>query len=226
MFDEQSGGVRSLAYILFQFENSHKNLKMCFPLCRIPAHRLVLCAATDFFHSLLTTPMLEQNQNEIEILNFSGAILQQVVHCCYSGVIQINDDNIEELLAASSFFLFPFMQERCIEYLSQPGVVNVSNCLGVWVMATRFSYPELKRVATVIILENFLEVVLCDEFLRLNKLELLEILSSSEIAVESEEDVLNALVKWTEFDLAARSNMFADLVRVVRIKRLTFSVSI
>lgn len=186
----------------------------------------MLCAATDFFHSLLTTPMLEQEQNEIELMSFSGAILEQVVHCCYSGVIQINDDNIEELLAASSFFLFPYMQEKCIEYLARPGVLNVSNSLGVWVMATRYGYQELKAIAAAIIFENFLEVVECDEFLRLNKLEMLEILASNEIAVESEEDVFNALVKWIEFDLKARSIMFADLVRAVRVKRLTFSVSI
>lgn len=185
----------------------------------------MLCAATEFFHGLLTTPMLEQDQSEIQMITFSGAILEQVVHYCYSGLIEINAENIEELLAASSFLMFPYMQEKCTEYLAQPGVVDVSNCLGIWLLATRYSYQQLKAFATRIIFEKILEVVQSAEFVHLNKQELLEILSSSEIAVDSEEEVFNALVHWIEFDLAERAIMFADLVRVVRVKRLKFSVS-
>lgn len=182
---------------------------------------MILCATNEFFHGLLnfSSQADKQEKNEI-VINVKGDVLESVIKCCYTGQIDINNDNIEDLLSAASFFLFPYLQKKCTEYLSGYGILDATNCIGIFVLASRYMFQDMKNLAVPVICDSFLEVVECDEFNHLSRNELLEILASDHLSVDSERDVFNALVKWIQFDLDARRALFPELVVVIRVNRL------
>lgn len=192
---------------------------------RVPAHRLILCATNDYFSTSFMSSMVDHNKFEITINEITGDILQIVIDCLYIGTADINDDNIEDLLSAASFLLCTQLQHRCTEYLSRPNVLTDSNCLGIWMAASRYNFVELKKHAADIVFANFQKVVSFDEFYQLNATEMLEILDSDDIWADSEEAVFTTLAKWIEFDLHGRKNDFLKLVQAVRLNELKEEVS-
>lgn len=186
---------------------------------------MVLCSASEYFDRLLMSPVNEKQLDEIVIGNIDGETLQSVVECIYTENIDVNEENVESLLAAASFFLFPHLEHKCTEYLTLPGVLNDSNCVGIYDIAMKYAFAPLKESAFAFILDNFLEVIEHDEFLRLSKSGLVELLNTDYIAINSEEEIFNALVKWVRFDLQQRKSDFPELVRMIRLNSLTQTVS-
>lgn len=157
--------------------------------------------------------------------DIDGETLQSVVECIYTKKVDVNEENVDSLLAAASFFLFPHLEHKCTEYLALPGILNESNSVGVYDIAIKYAFAPLKESAFAFICDNFLEVIKHDEFLRLSKAGLVELLKIDYIAIDSEEQMFNALVKWVKFDLDQRKLQFPELVRLVRLDSLKRTVS-
>lgn len=174
---------------------------------------------------MFTAPWREQSKDEITISGIDGATLASVVKCFYTGEIEIDEKNVEALLVAASFLLFPHLEAKCTDFLRQPDLVNESNCLGIWTLARSYAFEDLKEIAFPFVIDNFAELVGNEDFHGMNKSDLMELLENDELVVDSEEDVFNAVVDWVEFDSAKRKTDFADLVRGVRLHLLSSSVS-
>lgn len=174
---------------------------------------------------MFTTPWEEQSKDEIVISGIDGTTLDSIVKCFYTGEIDINEQNVEALLAAASFLLFPHLEEKCTDFLRKPELVNELNCLEIWALARRYAFNDLTDIAFPFVLDNFSDLVESENFYRLNKSDLIELLENDELVVDSEEDVFNAVTKWVEFDSSKRKTDFADLVRCVRLHLLSSSVS-
>ncbi|KAL1227789.1 Kelch-like protein [Trichinella spiralis] len=69
---------------------------------RIQAHRVVLAAASDYFHALFTTNMKESLSDEVHIGSIDPDILEAIITYCYSGVIEVNEMNVENLFQGAS----------------------------------------------------------------------------------------------------------------------------
>lgn len=70
---------------------------------RIPAHRLILSAGSEYFAAMFTNDLREASQNEIELHNVDGDALWALMHYCYTGKIEIFEDTVETLLGLYNF---------------------------------------------------------------------------------------------------------------------------
>jgi len=52
---------------------------------RVPAHRLVLSAGSEYVAAMFTSSLRESAQNEIELMNVDGDALWALVLYCYTG---------------------------------------------------------------------------------------------------------------------------------------------
>lgn len=52
---------------------------------RIPAHRIVLSAGSEYFAAMFRNSLVESTQNEIELKEINGEALWALVQYCYSG---------------------------------------------------------------------------------------------------------------------------------------------
>ncbi|OUC48396.1 putative BTB/POZ domain protein [Trichinella nativa] len=102
---------------------------------RIQAHRVVLAAASDYFHALFTTNMKESLSDEVHIGSIDPDILEAIITYCYSGVIEVNEMNVENLFQGASMLQVPSVVDRCSELLIEK--LHPSNCIGIRSFADR-----------------------------------------------------------------------------------------
>lgn len=66
------------------------------------SRRAVLASSSPYFRSMFTLNVVEQNQPEVEINGISYDTLKVIVDYLYSGKIDINVENVQDLLTGSS----------------------------------------------------------------------------------------------------------------------------
>ncbi|XP_022795517.1 kelch-like protein 17 [Stylophora pistillata] len=99
--------------------------------------------------------------------------------------------------------------------------MSSSNCVSTYFMAEKFDNSELLDSARKFILSNFAKVAQTENFLRLPSHEVEQLVSSDDVVVNSEEDIVKAIIKWTILKKSERSKEFCNLFRHVRLTFLS-----
>lgn len=165
----------------------------------------------------------ERDLVEIPIGGVKSGILRKLVEFCYTSKIDIGMGDIDEMTAAAVHLQFNQVKEQCTEFYTTH--LRPSNCLGIQLLAEQYELLPLKETVKQYILDYFGEIVQCEEFHHLGRDALLDMLKSDELNVETEEDALNAAMKWIEFDVVNRKTSFNTLMDCVRFQHTKDSVS-
>ncbi|KAM5195060.1 kelch-like protein 4 isoform 5-T5 [Hipposideros larvatus] len=185
---------------------------------RIPAHRLVLCAVSDYFDAMFTNDMLEAKQEEIKMEGVDPNALNSLVQYAYTGVLQLEEDTVENLMSAACLLQVIQVIEVCSNFLIRH--LHPSNCLGIRSFGDAQGCSELHSVAHSYTMDYFFEVIKNEEFLLLPVNELSELLCSDDINVPDEETIFHALMKWVGHDVKARQQGLAKLLSYIRLPLL------
>ena len=73
----------------------------------VPAHKMVLIAASDYFRTMFKTCYKESRCEKLVLPGVQPEDLEPIINYFYTGSITINGDNVGSLLSASSFLLLP-----------------------------------------------------------------------------------------------------------------------
>ncbi|XP_012696123.2 kelch-like protein 4 [Clupea harengus] len=185
---------------------------------KIPAHRLVLSAVSDYFAAMFTNDVREAKQEEIKMEGVDPEALRSLVHFAYTGVLELKEETIESLLAAACLLQLPQVIEVCCNFLMKQ--LHPSNCLGIRSFADAQGCVDLLNVAHNYTMENFLEVIQNQEFLLLPTMEIVKLLSSDDINVPDEETIFQALMTWVRYDVQHRQQDLGVLLALIRLPLL------
>lgn len=153
----------------------------------------------------------------------AGDLLHSFVAYCYTNAIDINENNVDRMLAAASLLQFQTVEKKCIEQLMFG--MNETNCLGIWLLADQYQHILDRDIAFEMALELFRIVSHEEEFVNLNVEPLEMLLGHDDLNVYSEEDVFEALQRWIIYDAEARKPVFERLFTVVRVDHLKEAVN-
>lgn len=181
-------------------------------------HRVIICSANEYFHTLLTTPMRPAADNVIVIDGIDGNILRALVGFCYTNEIQINADNVFDIAAAASMFLFRPVEKLCEQFLMKQ--LNVPNCLGLWLLADRYAYSELQNEVNALFADHFQQLTLQEEFLKLSPDALATFLKLDHLYVWKESQVFEALVTWIDHNEVERVKHVSQILPAIRFKHI------
>ncbi|XP_077574584.1 kelch-like protein 5 isoform X1 [Stigmatopora nigra] len=185
---------------------------------QIPAHRLVLSSASDYFAAMFNSDMQEAKQDEVKLDGVDPNALWVLVQYAYTGRLELQEGTIESLLSASCLLQFSSVIQACSSFLVKQ--LHSSNCLGISSYANAHSFHDLQRAAHIYAMEHFKDVVKSQEFLLLPVEEMEQMLMSDDINVADEETVATSLLSWVNHDVAARQCHLPQLLAHVRLPLL------
>nr|XP_023685498.1 kelch-like protein 5 isoform X1 [Paramormyrops kingsleyae] len=186
---------------------------------RIAAHRLVLSSVSDYFAAMFTSNVREATQEEVKMEGVDPDALWALVQYAYTGRLQLREDTIESLLAASCLLQLSTVVQACCNFLVKQ--LHPSNCLGIRSFADAQGCQELHKVAHSYTMEHFLEVMRNQEFQLLPPGEVEKLLLSDDMNVPDEETAMGALLSWVQYDCAARQCCLPRLLAHVRLPLLS-----
>lgn len=182
---------------------------------RINAHRLLLASCSSYFRAMFTSEMAESRQQEIQMVDIEPHTLQTLIDFCYTGEITVADFNVQSILPAACLLQLNEIQDVCCEFLKKQ--LDPTNCLGIRAFADTHACRELMRIADKFTHHNFQDVAKSEEFILLPVSQLLDIISSEELNVRSEETVFQAAMAWIRHDLPNRRQLLPRVLEHVRL---------
>ncbi|XP_033096250.1 gigaxonin-like [Anneissia japonica] len=184
----------------------------------------VLCAASPYFRSLFDYEgrfCLETRNGKavkaIDIDELSAETFDQILKFTYSGEIELNEENIQDILQAADVLLMADLKNLCCEFLED--CICSSNCLGIRNFTELYSCPRVHRLATDWLETNFESVTKEEEFLQLPFEKLEEIVGMDNLSVSQnrcEFVILEASLQWIQYDEKYRSVHLARLLELIR----------
>ena len=185
--------------------------------CTVSAHRLVLAAISPYFRVMFTCDLCESRQKVIAMKDISRDILSAIINFAYSSNLEVNSENVESLLMASSLLQIKEIEKVCCDFLRTQ--LHPSNSIGIWTLAEHHCCRELLSYAFKYILKNFPAVCQSEEFscLSLNQVKIL--LNDENLSVNSEEVVYEAALKWIQAS-NERTQYLAEVMSCIRLPSL------
>lgn len=186
---------------------------------KIYAHRVLLAAYSPYFLAMFTGELVESRQTEVHIRDIDEQAMELLIDFAYTSKIVIEESNVQVLLPAACLLQMTEIQEVCCEFLKQH--LNPSNCLGIRSFADLHSCQDLLVYSDQYTLEHFPEVIENEEFLLLPANQLIDIISSDELNIASEEQVYQAIMQWVKANVQERRQHLSHVLQHVRLSQLT-----
>ncbi|NXX47202.1 ENC1 protein, partial [Tricholaema leucomelas] len=184
-----------------------------------PCHRAVLAACSRYFDAMFSGGLKESRDAEV---NFHDSlhpeVLELLLDYAYSARVLINEENAESLLEAGDMLQFQDIRDASADFLEKnlyPG-----NCLNMLLLSDAHCCERLLELSWRMALANFTSLCKTEDFLRLPKDKLLELVESEELEVEDETLVYEAVMGWIRYDLPRRHEDLPELLRSVRLALL------
>ncbi|CAF1493739.1 unnamed protein product [Adineta steineri] len=204
---------------LYEYLNSGTYCDLTFIVgCKqFPCHRIILASSSPYFQALLTHTFKENKLDSIELRDIDSDIFSLLLNYIYSGKIELDDNNVEDILVASDMFQLNEIVQFCCHYLSIG--LNEKNVIDVWRIANELQCLELKNDAEHYLLTHFRSLFQLNMIKLLPKDLLLKIISNDDLVVDNEQQVLESILVWYMNNLEQSSDHLFDNVRFQYISK-------
>ena len=185
----------------------------------IPCHRLILAACSPYFRELFfSEDGKEMEGKEVDLENLDPNIMEAVVSYMYSAEIDINDDNVQDILAAANRFQIPSVFTVCVNYLQKK--LNKKSCLAIYRLGLMLNCARLAMAARDYIADRFETIAKDEDFLELAPPELFAIIGADALNVEKEEIVYETVMRWIRKDKDKRVKSLEEAFEYIRFRLL------
>lgn len=127
---------------------------------RLPAHRVILAARSEYFRALLYGGLAESTQREIELNKISYEAFKVLLQYIYSGhmsLSQMKEDNILDTLGLANQYGFNELEVSISDYLRQ--ILSINNVCAILDSSRLYGLESLTSVCHVFIDRNASELL-------------------------------------------------------------------
>ena len=181
---------------------------------KIPCHRNILAAASDFFKAMFKCDLKESTSDTVQ-LTMEPEILRRVVDYIYTGEIELTVENVEDLLKSADVLSLECLKANCVDFMIAQ--VDLHNCFQLHRLSTLYRLGQLQKVTRQLICAEFKTVAFNAEFKELTSSELIELIKDDAVNVANEDVVFEAVIGWIRHDLDKRRSSFEEIMEYVRL---------
>ncbi|XP_077978954.1 kelch-like protein 3 [Glandiceps talaboti] len=209
--------------LLEKIDLQRSNMMFCDVVVRagkqdFQVHRNVLAASSPYFEAMFCSGLCESKQTVVTVTCTSPSAIGQILDYMYTGIININHDNVEDVIAGADHLLMPVLKAHCADYLQNN--IDNTNCLGFRELADIYCLDDLIDAANSIIRRNFEDVINAEEVLNHSIEGVIALVSDPEIILSNESCIFELVVRWVKYDYATRKNYLPRLISIVRLLQL------
>ena len=206
--------------LLARLQHLRKQTRMCDGvLCvdgrQFHIHRVVVCASSRYFEVLLSGGMAESYSSTVEIQGVDGDVFSLIIDFIYTGYIDVNEGNVQQLLPAAKMLQLDDIERCCCDFLLRE--LDPSNCVGIFLFAETHSCTELSKAALDYVHRNFGSVSKQEEFFQLGKEPMLQLIESEHLKVDSESHVFEAAMDWVLYNVSKRRECLGRILERIRL---------
>ncbi len=187
---------------------------------KLPCHRQILSKSMAYFQAMFSSNMKETRQESIEIQQVTAPVMQALLSLAYGETMNVTSfDQAADLLSAAAMFQFQWGMKKCVLYLSQQ--ISHANCLDIMLLSDSCGVPWLYNQARKHALHHFCQVSQEESYLQLSTADLSNYLADSMLNCNSETNILDAVLKWTAYNVEERREVLSQTLQNVRLGCMT-----
>ncbi|CAF4439469.1 unnamed protein product, partial [Adineta steineri] len=118
-------------------------------------HKFLLIATSDYFKAMFNGAMSESQSDHVELKGFdkSSTGVESMIDFCYSGLLNITFNNIDELLHAATHLQINNAIDLCSKFLIESCTIN--NCIDIYKIADLYSLSNALDIIRLFISKKF-----------------------------------------------------------------------
>ncbi|KAK3087679.1 hypothetical protein FSP39_009092 [Pinctada imbricata] len=182
-----------------------------------PCHKLLLAAGSPYFKAMFASGMMESTSNRLELPDIDRKTFEAFRKYIYTQDVDINQDNVMDLLRASSIFQVETLQHQCESFLGKE--MDTENCLELYKVARCMGCKVLLDKCRPYVMEGFNGLWKSQEFMDLEMDDIESIVKDDELVPVDEEQIVEAVLRQQEFCTSRfhlrNSDDFEEVVLVV-----------
>ena len=122
---------------------------------KLHAHRNILVADSEYFKTLFLGPFNESSKAEIDISSTTSDFptFEKCINFLYTGDMDIDIDNLENVMKMASCFLIQGLQNICSEFVEEN--LNLSTALKFYFYSVKYGYVELEKKIGAMVKSRF-----------------------------------------------------------------------
>lgn len=169
--------------------------------------------------------MSESQSNRVELKGFENSTqsVESIIDFCYSGLLEINFDNVDQLLHVATHLQIISAIDLCSTFLIQS--CSISNCIDIYKIADFYSLSKVLNEIRSFISKHFLSLMFeaREQFEQLTYEQMSEELSRDTLDMNTydEYDLFLMTCRWIEVNLDEREKYAVELFQLIRFMLMT-----
>lgn len=181
-----------------------------------------MAASSQYFSAFYGPDFKPEHQNEVVLNEIDGPTLKAVIDYCYCCKIEINDENVDNIMAAASRMEFLTLAHQCESFYQSK--LGIENCLKTLAIADTYNLQSLWKDSLIVACENFYALQEAD-LMKVDQRNFNSIIKEDRI--NSPEDlVAYRFAQWALHDQANRKKYVTTMAKWIRLEHISEEVLI
>ena len=185
-------------------------------------HRIILAASSAYFEAMFTGALQESTQKEINLKGAKSETVQTLIDCMYESTITVTEENAISVLRLAANWQMDKIVQVCGEFISTR--LDTENCLEMLSFADVHGCGVLKEAALKFTIDHFSDICRTEAFVDTPGEILTELLKSENLKIQSEEQLLDDILKWFNHRPKTRRDDTLKMLKLIKFPLIPWEI--